>query len=363
MTCIVGKGACLYTHFDRLRKGIYEFFTQNNANLIKIEGLSQKFLSVQRKFHRGDVDLAMDKLHTLLLEDARFQICNTIRSAEAREAYKKFSDQLQRIQHIYANREKVDAWVQTSPHCDKELISRYLLAEPAHLRFSASFDTPVPPPYRFSEIPAGSILVDAPTAFLEHMRLENKRSILQMVYLKVKAFICRIFTGKYLTHMAFSMGDGRIFDLSKTPSAWIYGDGQVKEFGDKMYYGMVRTPNKERMLKAYNEHFPDAPCANFEELMEKMNARISCAAKARKIKYHFLNTIKTGFHKTRPVDYDYLGAWKNGAPRTSCSGTTSALLSSFGIDVGGEFNKMADKVTPADFLASEYFDDHYILPY
>lgn len=356
---MVGIGSCIH----RLKQDISELFTNNRSNLVKIEGLSQKILSVQNKFRNGDLDPAMDQLRSLLLDNARFQICNKIRSAEAREAYQQFSGRLQRIQDIYANREKVEQWLETSPHEDRELISRYLLAQPAHLRFSASFDTPVPPPYRFSEIPAGSILIDEPEAFLEHMRLENKRSPLQMIYLKVKAFICRLFTGKYLTHMAFSMGDGTIFDLSKKPTAWIYGDGQVKEFGDKMYYGMVRTPNKERMLEAYNEHFPNEPCETFEELIEKMNARISCAAKANKIKYHFFNTIKTGFHKPRPADYDYLGAWKNGTPRTSCSGTTAALLASFGIDVGGEFDKMADKATPADFLQSEFFDDLYILPH
>ncbi len=346
-------------------RGFYEFCTQNNANLIKIERLSQEVLSLQRKFHRGEVDLAMDQLHYLLIDNARFQICNSIRSAEARIAYQKFSNQLQRVQRIYANREKVGEWVETSSHSDKEWISRYLLVEPAHLRFSASFDAVVvPPPYRFSEIPAGSVLIDEPTAFLEHKRLEGKRTFFQMIYLIVKGIAFRIFMGKPFTHMAFSMGDGKIFDLSRTKAnRWPWGQGHVKDFGDKMYYGMVRVPNQERMLEAYNEHFPDDPCDTFEELTEKMNDRISTAAERGKIKFHYFDTIKTVFNQRRPPNYDPMSAWNAGDPRLSCSGATSALLSSFGIDVGEEFKKMDKNVSPADFFHSEYFEDLYTFPY
>src|SRR5271154_4398626 len=113
MSCIVGVGSSILTHFDRLRQGIYEFFTQNNANLIKIEELSRKILSVQGEFRSGEVDPAMDNLRYLLIDNARFQICSSIRSAEAREAYQKFSDQLERVQQLYANREKVEEWVET----------------------------------------------------------------------------------------------------------------------------------------------------------------------------------------------------------------------------------------------------------
>src|SRR5271154_5717072 len=114
-----GVTAGIRTYFHGLKNEIYEFFTQNNANLIKIEGLSRKILSVQREFHRGAVDPAMDNLRYLLIDNARFQICSSIRSAEARAEYQKFSDQLERVQRIYANRPKVQKWVDTSSLPDK----------------------------------------------------------------------------------------------------------------------------------------------------------------------------------------------------------------------------------------------------
>jgi hypothetical protein len=357
------KSICV--QFDRLKRGIYDFFTQNSENVSKIKSLSEKFFALQGDFRSGDLDRAMDHLRDLLIENARFQISTTIRSAEAREAYKEFSEQLEKVQCVYATRKKVKEWVETSSHSEKELTARYLLVDPAHLRFSASFDpVTVPPPYRFSEIPAGAVLIDEPAAFLKHKKMEGKQTFFQTLYLKIKAIFCRIFTGKPFTHMAFSMGDGKIFDLSRVkPYRWPWGQGHVKDFEDKMYYGMVRVPNQKKMLQAYNMRFPSDPCATFEELTEKMNERINIAADSGQILFHYFDTIKTIFTVKRPANYDPMTAWNDGDPRLSCSGVTSALLASFGIFLSDEFNKMDKNISPADFFRSKYFEDLYTFPH
>jgi len=324
----------LHTHFKTCIEHIHEFFTHQRSTIQKIETLNKRILAIDAQLHStATFTAALFELKDILIQEAHLHNHHFF-NQKIRKAYERFCNNLNRA-HEYALSHCIEPWLNRDHNRqDKEklVIARWLQASPAQRHFAAHYHIPEVP-LKFSEIPAGSVLITYPFAFIRHMQLEKKISIFQTIYLLIKALYARICTGKQFTHVSLSMGHGTIFDLDK-------GRGQIKNLGDKVFYGIVLAPNKQKMLIAYHRCFPHTERIGFTELTAKINAEITKATEQKKLRHDIISIIQTSIREKRPRDYRCTEAWKSGACHFSCSATTSALFSFFGIDIGKQFNKI-----------------------
>jgi hypothetical protein len=349
----------LYFQLKTFANNVHEYFTHHKATLQKIDSLSKRVFQAEQHFSpEGNLDLAMFELKDLLEENAHLQLQKTVYNSKIRQVYDKFSQDLSRLQG-YATTEKIQNWVTADKTADKITVSRWVQANPAQCRFAAYYNLK-DVPLKYNEIPEGAILLTDPYAYLKHIQLEGKTSFFKSIILKIKSIIARLMTGKQFTHVGYSLGNGRIFDLDKKKDGWMKGEGNIVDMGKKIFYGVVLAPKEHKMLQAYNAHFPQTPCANFRELMDKIKVEVEKATTNKRVQLDAIDIAKTVITKKRPLDYDPMQQWKGGACRYSCSGTTSALLSFFGMDIGAQFKKMDLNVTPTDFYNSYFFDKLYI---
>src|SRR5579862_2054388 len=346
------------THLKNCAETIHEFFTHQKATIQKIETLNHRIFKTEGllrsagTLHAGFFALKELLMQEALLHNQRFS------NRKIRKVYDAMRKNLERVQ-TSVSPQSIQNWANTDRNAEKVIAARWLLSNPSQRHFAAYYHlTEVP--YKFSEIPAGSALLTDPYAYLRHMKIEKKAPIIHSIILKIKALICRFLTGKQFTHVGFSMGNGRIFDLEKKSNTWIRGHGKVVDFGDKVFYGVVMAPKEHEMLAAYNKRFPSMPCATFQELMGKINTEIETATQQNLVQLNVIDILKTAICKKRPKNYDATKAWKSGACHYSCSGTTSALLSLFGIEV--QPKKIDENVTPTDFYKSHFFHRIYSIP-
>jgi len=241
----------LYSHLKTGFENIHEFFTHQRETVQKIEALNKRvFATVELLRTPQTVTAGLFELKEILVQEADLhnQHCS---NRKVRKLYTDFCKNVERVKTTYASPASISNWLNTDRNRqDKEklLVSRWLQSSPSQRHFAAHYKTP-DVPLKFSEIPAGSILITYPYAYIRHMRLERKTPLFKTIYFLFKAFVARILTGKQFSHVSLSMGNGKIFDLDK-------GRGQIKNPGDKIFYGIVRTPNEQAMLASYSSVFP-----------------------------------------------------------------------------------------------------------
>jgi hypothetical protein len=349
----------VYFHLKTFADNVHEYFTHHKATLQKIDSLSKRLFQAEQDFSpEGSQDKALLELKNLLEENAHLQLQKRVYNPKIRTVYEKFSQDLSRLQG-YATTQKIENWVNVDKTAEKITIARWVQANPGQCRFAAYYNLR-DVPLKFNEIPEGGILLTDPYAYLRHMQLEGKTSFFKSIIIKIKSLVCRLMTGKQFTHVEYSLGNGKIFDLNKKKDGLMRGEGNIVDKGKKVFYGIVLVPKEDKMLQAYNEHFPQTPCASFRELMDKIKAEVEEATANRRVQLDVLDIAKTVFTKKRPANYDPMQQWKAGACHYSCSGTTSALLSFFGMDIGAQFKKMDLNVTPTDFYNSHFFDKLFV---
>jgi hypothetical protein len=347
-----------FTHLKNCAESVHEFFTHQKATIQKIETLNHRVFKTEGLLRTpGTLNEGFFKLKQLLMQEALLYNQH-FSNPKIRKVYDVMRKNLERVQTSISP-QSIQNWVNTDRNAEKVITSRWLLSNPSQRHFAAYYHL-LEVPYKFSEIPAGSALLTDPYAYLRHMKIEKKPSIIHSIILKIKAVICRFLTGKQFTHVGFSMGNGRIFDLEKKSNTWIRGHGKVVDFGDKVFYGVVMAPKEHEMLAAYNKRFPIAPCATFQELMGKINVEIEKATQQNLVQLDVIDIVKTAIRKKRPNNYDATKAWKSGACHYSCSGTTSALFSLFGIEI--QSKKIDENVMPTDFYKSHFFHLIYSIP-
>ena len=217
-------------------------------------------------------------------------------------------------------------------------------------------------PYRFHEIPAGSILITDPEAYLSSIKINHgKIPFFKLVILKIKSFACSLFTGMRFTHAELSLGNGEAFDLDKKESFSLQGEGIIQRRSQtKSFYGVVMAPKKDEMLAAHYERCPESEVTSFEDLFKKIDAEARRIAPD--LKLNVWDIFKTIFTKKRPANHDPRNDWNPKADRLSCAATMSSLFGKFGIDIGEEFGKISKNVTPRDFVVSRYFEPLYFIP-
>ncbi len=306
-------------------------------------------LHLEADFLKGEnLSMALPELKSLLKCAAKISNSSWGRTLKKQSSeFQIFRDRLHHLQNI------------ADPFLDQtsRSVQRYIRATDPQREFAAYLDLEEVP-FRFDEIPAGAVLITDPHAYLLHFKLTEKKTIWMAVVLKTKAFICQFFTGIRFTHAELSLGHGDSFDLVKMQGMWVSAKGLIQHRLDKIFYGSFVVPRKEAMLEAYHQRFPDRPKITFEELFAQISAE--AIAGAPLIHAGFFDIMKTGLKPARPIDYDCTQAWQPGIKQYGCSASVSALYSKFGIDIGKEFSKMDQNVTPVDFLRSRFFTPAYV---
>jgi hypothetical protein len=301
------------------------------------------------------LDEALPELQKLMKTAAKIANSSWGRTLEKNRSpeYQAFQNDLKRLCEIAEP--ALDRWMQADIQ-HRVPIARWIRGTDAQRRFAASLDLE-DVPYRFDEIPAGAVMMTDPHAFLLHSKLSDKKTIWMTVILHIKAFICQFFTGMRFTHAELSMGDGDTFDLDKKKEGFISGEGLIQHRKGKVFYGSFVLPRKDLMLEAHRKRFPDSPVASFDELWSQIEEEARRGAP--KIQAGFWDIFKTGLRWKRPEDYDCTQAWQPGDKRYGCSALVSSLYSHFGIDIGEEFSKMDQNVTPVDLFHSRFFTPFY----
>lgn len=314
--------------------------------------------------HGNHLDHALPELQKLLKVAGKIANSSWAKSLNngQSEAYDSFQKDLSDLQALACP--KLKAWVEQADNlpdsADRKIAARWIEANDAQRQF-AVFKDLKEVPYKVSEIPAGSVLITDPEAYLLNRHIMGKKSIWRTVVLKVKALICWFFTGMRYTHVELALGKGDTFDLDKQKGSWLFkGEAVIQKREDRIFYGAVVAPRKEAMLAAYNNRFPNRQLATFDELWAKIEEE--ARRSVPKIKVGFWDVFKTGISIPRKRNYDCTQAWNPGVNKFSCSATVSSLFSKFGIDIGQEFSKIDKNVTPVDYLNSRFFEPIYVIP-
>ncbi len=212
-------------------------------------------------------------------------------------------------------------------------------------------------PYLYSEIPAGSILLDNPSSTLySHVVRGNYYSYLYTIIKLVKRILAWLFTGMTYTHAELALSNGQVFDLLKDRDHFLAGKGLIKDMGSRVCYRDVLTPNQAKILAAYNEKNP--PVATYQEAFSILENEVK--SNIDKITASPWDIAKTCLPFRRHKDYDLASEWNPGVVRLGCSPYVSALFGRFGIDVGAKHNKLHQSITPANLAQSDFHEPLYV---
>lgn len=271
--------------------------------------------------------------------------------------YLKFHEAVQQL--AKESSAKVDAWANENI-ANRTQTARWIQSTSRQRRFAALHNLSAVP-YKFSEIPRGSIMLTDPIWYIDSTRLKKNGSIFKTITMHVKAFLCRIATGMRYTHAELSLGNGESFDLDKKKGSLIAGEMKIQSREDKTFYGAILVPDKEKILQAHQDSYISrglVPYETFDALFDAID--LEARNSAPLMKATIADIAGVGIISPRSDDYDPMDQWKPGEKRYACSATVCALYSKFGIDVGKQHNKKVENVSPADFRISDFFKPLYV---
>ncbi|NGX43053.1 MAG: hypothetical protein K940chlam7_01344 [Chlamydiae bacterium] len=245
-------------------------------------------------------------------------------------------------------------------------LAQWIHSDPLQRKFAVWNDSE-DLPLRGREIPRGAVLLANPTADLIGYRLlGQKASALGRKWRKDKIIkpILSLFTKSPKTHAVLSLGEGQFFHMDKGPAKNKAGDIEKRSPGG---YVEERTW-KDRALYLYHVHLPNKTMLDELErknLKDSFFDKIVKGAKTEgtKKKTYPLDLIRVILPTSRrPKGYTEEAAekeWVNSKQGFSCSGAIGALYANKGFDVGKQFGKRPNRITPGDLYKSKYFDSIY----
>jgi hypothetical protein len=216
-------------------------------------------------------------------------------------------------------------------------------------------------PYKMSEIPAGSVLLTDVDSSMAGLRAKGLKPTFCQYFQQFKAGLVKLMTGSSVIHAEIALGGGRFFHLDKVEGQVLSGSGVIEDRnldsrGEPRicFQHQIWTPNRDRIVENYNRENPSHPVRDFDELFDQMRTRVDNEGRA--VCGNILSIAKPGIPSRRPTNYDPHTAWDPRSGKNyACSGVVAALYGKFGTDIGRQFGKMAEDVSPADYQHSEYF--------
>lgn len=254
---------------------------------------------------------------------------------------------------------KVDGW-SNEDTANRTQTARWIHSTDRQRRFAALHDLNAVP-YKFSEIPRGAVMLTDPIWYIDSTLLKKNGSIFKTMTMHLKAFLCLIATGMRYTHAELSLGKGESFDLDKKKGSLISGEMKIQSRGDKTFYGAVLAPDEEKILQAHRASYISRglePYETFDALFDAVEQEAKTSAPV--MKATIADIAGVSIISPRPADYNPMDQWKPGEKRYACSATVCALFSKFGVDIGNQYSKKVENVSPADFRTSEFFKPLYV---
>jgi len=288
----------------------------------------------------------IQKIVALLQIDAKIMISQW---KPQNQDYLSFRKKIESLQLQAKSKVNIPALSQT--------VKRWIESTSDQRKFAAYCHTDLP--LKWEEIPAGALILCNPKswAIAHHIRGHTLRWD-QMIK-KVKALLCKLLNGTSHTHAELCLGNGYTFDLAKKHHMRFSGEGKIQDRRGRICYEDVFFPNEKKMIETHNQKFPFSQVATFEPLSKALERE--ARTKGILARAHLGDILKTSLPSYRPSHYDCTRAWLPEKNRCSCSALISALFGKYGVDIGKQFNKKDQNITPADFYHSEFFSPHYVL--
>ncbi len=351
-----GEVVCLEGIISRIIFAIKEFFSGGweNRDILTFTDFydsffKQKIIDLTQQISTNqNLDQTLTEIKDLLKTKAKIANSAWAKSLGTSLEYGFFQSECDALQEL--------AKAHLPPAINKTTF-RWIQATDSQQRFAAYLNLDEVP-YRFEEIPKGAVMLTDPHAFLLGLKIKDTWPWVKTSVIRFKAWACKFTTGKTVTHAELALGGGESFDLDKPDGNWWQGQGTIQKRTNRIFYGTIVVPNGQAMLDAYNRRFPLERLNTFDDLWAKID--LEARTQAVNVKVTIWDIIKTAIPRTRAPDYDCTKAWDPSNNQYSCSATTSALFSKFGIDIGEEFSKVDQNISPADFLRSKFFQPFYI---
>ncbi|MES2274008.1 MAG: hypothetical protein V4487_07435, partial [Chlamydiota bacterium] len=202
----------------RDRRAFKEFYGEVKG---RIAFLNQSFELNQ------NLDEALPALQTLLKVQAKIVNSSWAKSLKKNsEDYKNFTSDLAGLSDK-ANGMNLADWALRADGDNRGRIVRWIQAD-SHQRRFAAYSNNQHVPFRGDEIPAGSVIITDPKAYLLSLKIIGKRSLLKALIVKIKSILCLIFNGMPYTHAEIALGKGEFFDLDKPNHGWCRGQGTIQ---------------------------------------------------------------------------------------------------------------------------------------
>ena len=211
-------------------------------------------------------------------------------------------------------------------------------------------------PMNGKEVPLGTILLTDPAAdAIGHKIRGHKLRSTELRKLFLDATFIKMTTGRGFTHSALSLGQGEYFHMDKRegqkPGGVIESE---KDWGEDKFlhrYVMIE-PNRAEIEK-------ELKGKSLEQFLSEVNE--TARKEGTKKKARFKDVFKIAFPcfgGMRSEEYTKSEEWNREWDKDqglSCSATLSCLFAKHGVDIGKDFRKKANYVTPNDLYNSRFF--------
>lgn len=262
-------------------------------------------------------------------------------------------EKIEAVQQIA--REHLPPWKVAHPDPISAQLARWTESNREQQRYAAYMKMEIVP-YRFEEIPAGSVLLTHPRAYLASLISRGKGySTAYRILLFFKELICWLITGTSYTHAELVLTNGKVFDLDKEENNPFVGRGVIKDRTGRVCYLDILTPKEEKMLPEFRAN---RPAASFADAMQQIENEVT--AQIHRVHAKGWDILKTGLRVWRKEGYDPASEWRPGEIRLGCAPYIAALYGHFGIDLGEKYKHQS--MTPADFETCGYFNLLYKAP-
>ncbi len=303
----------------------------------------------------------MEKVQNLLKISAKLQVSKWGKDLTKNTNYQRFIARTQWIQKTAQN------YFSRLHSRDERLLElgRWINADSFQQQY-AMVNPTGDLPYKAEEVPRGAILLTNCHSYMTGLAVRNlKPTFLQKCKL-IRGALTKWVTGYPLMHAEISLGEGRVYHISKRHNFSFSGKGMIEDRSPKWddrinssisaYYHKyeVLFPNKENFLKAYNDTVDASRQEkNFDCLLDNILEDIE--SNGTKVKTSLSAIVGTGFGRTKN---SYAGDWKIDYENKeySCSGCLASFFAQHHIDIGKEFDVNPDKVSPTEFYQSKFFD-------
>lgn len=335
------------------------------------------------KSNRPDeVKEAVNLYKELLLLDAEIKVSSASRFLRDKDkliVHKKekhsqsyLGDQSYNSEELKVFRDQLKELKQQIPEIDDAELKRWIDSRSLQRKMAAISKSKMLP-FKAKDVPAGAILLTNKEIWYKSLRLEYENRFFKQYFLFSIIKIYKIFSGKGIPHAEISLGDGKFLHqwiITKLSKQDIESRRlqNIKKPGQCILITNIEDRTISRKKDKILPHdilMPNRVDAQWETIIQDVQEKAET--------YNVITDIDaitrcayTRFFPSRKPDYELrsplVGHQYDKPLETmtlSCSAFIASIFALHKIDIGKEFNKKPEEVSPADFDNSSLFRKIY----